>query len=325
MKSTFESTSDPHPNPLPEGEGTKRVGVIETDLFCDHCGFNLHTQNVWRDERLSILVCRCPECGRHQAAGERTTAAVNWLQRVALAGAMVWIIVSLLFVVGVFFFAVGIHAAAEEGLTYRRFETTAGEPVGDAWNTTTQRQEFQHIELADGKPVIVPAAEVVMRRRLAPWLPMSGTLQSPETFPMGRPSSPGEAGLAAFFLGLGWFLCAVILAAGSWFWRPAWRAIWLLVPVLAGLFVWILVASTGPSTGRYWNGVIRVDEAPVRMLHAVVVGLNVLILAIGLLVGRPIARLVLKVFCPPRLRQLFAFLWLCDGKTPPVAAPSYAR
>ncbi|MDB5300946.1 MAG: hypothetical protein JWO87_2609, partial [Phycisphaerales bacterium] len=45
------------------------ISNIHTDTFCESCGYNLHTQAVVRDERLGLLICRCPECGRWAAAG----------------------------------------------------------------------------------------------------------------------------------------------------------------------------------------------------------------------------------------------------------------
>lgn len=72
------------------------VGHIQTDTFCQGCGYNLHTQAVMRDDRLGILVCRCPECGRFAAAGQSTPAANPWLNRLALLLLVLWV----LFVLG---------------------------------------------------------------------------------------------------------------------------------------------------------------------------------------------------------------------------------
>ncbi len=41
---------------------------------------------------------------------------------------------------------------------------------------------------------------------------------------------------------------------------------------------------------------------------------------LGVIGGRPLARLLAVVFLPPRSRQVLAFLWLIDGKTPPGVA-----
>jgi hypothetical protein len=44
------------------------VGTVAGDGCCAHCHYSLYSQKVLRDERLSVLVCRCPECGRFTAA-----------------------------------------------------------------------------------------------------------------------------------------------------------------------------------------------------------------------------------------------------------------
>lgn len=67
------------------------LSQVETDSFCD-CGYNLHGQPVWRDERLGLLVCRCPECGRHAAAGRFTGIHSTWLHRVSLGLIITWIL-----------------------------------------------------------------------------------------------------------------------------------------------------------------------------------------------------------------------------------------
>jgi hypothetical protein len=67
------------------------VGHIQTDAFCESCGYNLNTQAVTKDERLGILICRCPECGRFSAAGKSTSARQPWLNRFGVALLIVWI------------------------------------------------------------------------------------------------------------------------------------------------------------------------------------------------------------------------------------------
>ena len=40
--------------------------------------------------------------------------------------------------------------------------------------------------------------------------------------------------------------------------------------------------------------------------------------ALGIWIGRPVARGLVRMFIPPKPRQHFAFLWRIDGKTPPM-------
>jgi len=39
--------------------------------------------------------------------------------------------------------------------------------------------------------------------------------------------------------------------------------------------------------------------------------------AVGIMIGRPVARGMLKILTPPKIRQHLAFLWIVDGKMLP--------
>jgi hypothetical protein len=67
------------------------VGKIECDTFCAHCGYNLFSLAVTRDDRLDIPVVRCPECGKFHAAGIATGAGRLWLHRLAAFLLAAWI------------------------------------------------------------------------------------------------------------------------------------------------------------------------------------------------------------------------------------------
>jgi hypothetical protein len=80
------------------------VGQVQTDTFCPGCGYNLHTQAVIRHERMGILICRCPECGRYSAVGQTTTASRAWLNRLATILLTGWVFFLLLiFALGALF------------------------------------------------------------------------------------------------------------------------------------------------------------------------------------------------------------------------------
>lgn len=53
--------------------------------------------------------------------------------------------------------------------------------------------------------------------------------------------------------------------------------------------------------------------------------LQVIVMTMGIYFGRPIARSLLLMLVPPKTRQLFAFMWLCDGKPVPAARAGYER
>ncbi|HQA46692.1 MAG TPA: hypothetical protein PK579_19270 [Phycisphaerae bacterium] len=59
------------------------LSQIETDRFCEGCGYNLRMQGVRRNPRLEILVVRCPECNRYHPVAPAGTLRQIWWQRFA--------------------------------------------------------------------------------------------------------------------------------------------------------------------------------------------------------------------------------------------------
>ena len=99
------------------GEPDTPVGLLETDRFCDGCAYNLHTQPVWRDARLGILICRCPECGTVHPAGITTDAGRLWLVRLGTLLLSIWVVVLL--------WLGGMTLAGMGGLQYAHLEATS--------------------------------------------------------------------------------------------------------------------------------------------------------------------------------------------------------
>src|SRR3954462_10568553 len=81
--------------PLPGLAPQERHMRLQVDAFCVTCGYNLHSLEVVRDERLGIFICRCPECGRFHPAGVGVTAAKTWAQRSSAMLLVVWVMLAL--------------------------------------------------------------------------------------------------------------------------------------------------------------------------------------------------------------------------------------
>ncbi len=80
------ASPDPSSDVLP-------VAYVETDRYCDDCGYNLRTRPIHRDERTGILITRCNECGRYVAAANTTGAGQLWLQRLWTLLLGTWILI----------------------------------------------------------------------------------------------------------------------------------------------------------------------------------------------------------------------------------------
>jgi hypothetical protein len=114
------------------------------------------------------------------------------------------------------------------------------------------------------------------------------------------------AGVTALVAGL-------LLVVFMWHWRRR-RYLWvMLLPFLVAVGVVAFFYlddwddAYGELRGWIWSRALA---------YAV---LEVALLGVGILIGRRVARGVLRMFIPPRPRQYFAFLWYVDGKTPPPA------
>jgi hypothetical protein len=109
----------------PGAETAPLVGHVQSDAFCEGCGYNLHTQPVTRDPRLGILTCRCPECGRFSAAANLTPVRHVWLNRLGLGMLLAWV----LFLLGFFalltlFHGLMANAFVQESVQFQNIPPT---------------------------------------------------------------------------------------------------------------------------------------------------------------------------------------------------------
>ena len=246
------------------------IGHLQTDTFCETCGYNLHTQAVIRDKRLGILICRCPECGKWAAAGQGTSAGRVWLNRFGTSLLLIWV----MFLMGLFslttFFLGTLSYGHLSTYIYREWKQ-----VHDPrWPNSMRSVEYYTLHpTAQADPDDV-------QNRWTPAILMAST-----------------AMVLACFLG----------GANSvflWHIRGWRRLLPLLMPVLAWsgtLMIWITDPASESLHG--W-GVVRVSTY--LMLEWVA-------MLTGLIGGRMIARGILHLFVPPKLRQHLAFLWTIDG------------
>lgn len=107
--------------PAPIGEDRKTIGLVETDRYCEECGFNLRGQHVFRDGGSRLVLVRCSECGTlHPANSLTTNARGAWFRRLAGVLLLGWVVfvLWLLFVAGVV--EVAVQIATSEVLDLNR-------------------------------------------------------------------------------------------------------------------------------------------------------------------------------------------------------------
>lgn len=251
------------------------IGQIQTDTFCEGCGYNLHAQAVMRDERLGILVSRCPECGRFAPAGHSTTAARLWLSRVLTLCLGVWVLVVLgLFALCTLFMGMTAYGHLQNDVRWRQVaRPLSGSPS----------YEYYVFTPAPGD------AAALQNQQFERWA------------------------MAMLAAGLGLF-AGMLFSVLLWHLRWPWRALaW--VPPLVGCGVAALGWANDPAAVHLQAWGLRWIAA-YWAIECVGVG-------VGLLLGRPVVRGLLRVLVPPRPRQHLAFLWLVDGRQPPAPRDRY--
>jgi hypothetical protein len=272
----------------------ERYVQLETDHFCD-CGYNLHGQTVTRDERLGFMVCRCPECGRWHPAGHGVAARSVWLGRLATSMLVVWIVALVTFFLSMGFLLATWQAIAVMEATTMAYFAPDGRRVVSTYDQATQASQWT--DESTGAVVNV-TGPIGYRRVPQPW----GEYWSRRTDEL---SALSAAALTTAFL------TGAVSAIATWHVRRRYL-VWLLG--IAWPFIWgsmaflfiVLIEEENREMGAWAVG--RFSTAAAIECAGV---------ALGLWLGRPLARALARLFVPQRPRQALAFLWRADGKTPP--------
>lgn len=308
--------------------GDERLGIVECDRFCTHCGYNLAGQTIVREPHYRMLVIRCAECGTIASVQEYPTLG-RWSRAWSLILAALWA----LFVLSL----LASGAAALAGMSYAVGEVSA-EKLRDAlyeeyraWNEaqTVTTPQSGIITLPNGMTIPVRPGMTV-RINQQQQTSFIDTVDLDEVFASIGGWSGGVQWLALLLLipqaligavlGLFW---SVIFFGARW---KRLMLVGLINTALAALFLapqyWHVLV--GEPYG-YWNAGLWV-VGPAVMPIALAVGL--LGLWIGALIGRPCTRGLLRFALPPRLLSSLVVLWQTDGRPLPglrVAAMKNAR
>lgn len=250
------------------------IGHMQTDTFCEDCGYNLNTQAVMRDERLGVLVCRCPECGRFAAAGKSTAARQVWLNRFGVALLAAWgLFLLLAFALLAMFQGIMANGHARDGVEWDQQQMYAPMP-----------------------PTTMP-----LRRYIPPTYKLRDPPATAEEARQ-RQTEDGFVRAGAAFFGC---LTGAFAAVFMWHLKRWWRLV-AFVPPLVGVGFAMLGWANSPMM-RFVRGYGYARMQEILLLECLGV-------ALGLWLGRPFARGLLTILIPPKPRQHLAFLWWTDGK-----------
>ncbi len=260
---------------------------LQSDHFCPTCHYNLHGQPVTVDERLQIPVCTCPECGRILAVGGFTTAAQPWFNRLITAMLALWALA----VIAMVFLAVFCFGALQnlhlEVFTYNRMAAPDGRTV--EWGVN---------KAGVSGPVYAGTNEPAPRwRYVRSFIPNDQLEHRDNPAPF----------IVFFSVALG-FLFGMFAVVFLWHWGRSRYRILAIAPFLAaGFVIFILLYDRDYADLTNW--------AVSRVLAYAGVQSAAVLLGVGL--GRPLARVLVRAVVPPKPRQHLAFLWLADGHALP--------
>jgi hypothetical protein len=297
----------PLPQPAPVDIPTGHQ--IRTDRPCARCGFNLFGQTIVREPHYGLIAARCPECGQ-LAALQEYPALGKWADRWAKALAALWIIALVGAMAAQFGPTLGLTVAAMEHV----FEN-AGSEITARYITWEQQQQAGP-PAAQTNPGMFYGSwytitEAWWEAERSRYIQDTGRVQ-----PFNRLTITLYIVLAIISFTYGAFWSTVTLGARRWgaFVLP-------LFPVgMAAAFAWSISLPEpnvpGFLTGR--EAAAELYRVPIFLGAITVIGLA---LIPGVLLGRKLARLIVRLTLPPRMRGALAILWTRDGLPAPTAPP----
>ena len=334
-----------HPD---EGPRPSQLGVIATDRPCASCGFNLHGQVIEREPHYRLVVARCPECGTVAALQEYPSLG-RWARRWSMLLAAAWVVVLLLLTLPTAGLIGGPAASSMRGIAY-----AAGTRIALAQNEwlrspegvlarETYKARVDAGEINPARPedpgdavpglayIVDPSwAEPSIPLTVNPWRDVSARWLESRGAGTILDQSGGLGALidtatvwswtgqlfAAFGVGAFW----AVALAGVRLWV---RLLIVAIPATIGL----IITATGVNSPY---GIASVDPASalvqpfavgMRMVLPFSMTIGALLASVGIvagsLLGRPLARCVIRWALPARLAAPFGGLWSVDGKALP--------
>lgn len=312
--------SDPNPSAtdLSSPQAEHATGEIRGDRMCLKCGFNLHGQTILREPHYGLLIVRCPECSGVTSLQEYPVLG-PWARRWGYLFAAVYI----LFITGLFGLTAFLIGVSSVGLVQDRMHTIANEIA------TAHRPWFDAVGKAQAEASAkTPAEKSLVSSTVSSvqswgsyaainreWWEREGAAAR-AAIAARKPNLPVEQLLAYTFIPV----CG--LAVGGFFavLLPGLRGPRLLmiplVTVSLGLlfcYFFSLTTRTAALTNFWLPGFVPSGELAAELLPsfafyrlALVMGA---ILAVGVYLGRPVARFLIRTFLTPRLAHSLSFLW----------------
>ncbi len=326
--------------PAPPGDAEQRIALVNADRLCTTCGYNLIGQMVLRESHYKLLIVRCPECGTIASVQEYPLLG-RWANRWGIMLAVLWFI----FLLGMWPGSAGmimgwsVGAGEEAASNYAKYidnieqTYTAAQAQQQAQAQPQQQGQSPPLAALGGGQTITTTTRMAPGniQRIIQTLGGSGNDFQQWWAGQDHDAILAQAGgwkgavdwEALVFLIPAWIFALLV----GWFWsiallqfRRRWTYVW-------GVFIVLLacIFAIGPYMG--W----AMDEpyhawAAARQQISQKFMIGILICSIppmfvGLAIGRPVTRLLVRGLLPPRLRNSLSLLWTAEGLALPGAKP----
>lgn len=291
------------------------VATIMGDRLCVACAYNLRGQPVLKEEHYGLYLARCPECGTPAAVQEYPTLG-RWPGRIRVFVALSYAMT----VLGSLLMIMLLLAAMSEGLKETAAQPLAVE-IAAAWADHVNEEEAAGRDPFQGRANTPAQRDAAGRFITNQWYAIDvGWWRSHDRF-------SSIITRMAYMVRTSWSL--MVLLALPMFLLGAILAVLLLgarrrVLLAAGAIPAVLMATVfllTASIDRKNTGWVSPSEiANESMMAVAVAGIFVLWLivgSVGLMLGRPLARLGVRALLPPTMRGSLAELWYTDDKPLP--------
>jgi hypothetical protein len=302
--------------PLPPGDGgDERLGTLAGDRVCTGCGYSLAGQLIVREPHYRLVIVRCPECGTVAGVQEYPLLG-RWAQRWGLVLAGLWLVVIVAAWPATSGIMTGFSTLAVDVGTRTYFtiidqrstaEMTAAAQAAAATSTAPPPSPPLVIAGIGRRPIGLDFELWWAQQDPAALLAAAGGLRGAIDWRAAWTLLP--ALIILFLIGAFWSIALL-----HWPRRRLFVALVLIVG-LAALFSSIFILGEWRRPPRWAWDAARAQLGPAIMV--VVLALLTVPLALGLLFGRPCARLAARALLAPRARSALAPLWTAEGLPPP--------
>lgn len=270
--------------------------------LCAKCGYQLTGQRIAREKQYDMLIIRCPECATVAAIQEQPILA-RWANRWGYILAAAWIILTLALLVG--------GTAAISGLALG-----AGEIASIEFSSVISAA-YEAYEKS--KPVGTTSSQGYPGGFYGSSVSVWWETQNPGEILKKSGGFFSNINHYAFLMWIPLGLC--IFLYGTTFsvilsnWTRIKLVIFLIVSWVA-LLGWCWTFSYQYDSYIYSSwGIASSIIAPTFMYLSIVFAAIVLLPSV--MYGRSLARVLIRLFLPPRMQASLSGLWITDGKEPP--------